>query len=209
MTRGNYPFCLICSWYHVLYATNPEGGRHDSPVVRHYTRDGRASEATKQSGIEVCNHVALLAMSPPRKSGWDPILLVSQVNALSHLPSFWLTYVKIVSVQTIHYLTLSVLIPPLLSLFAEPNSLGYEWGAANVGTPRPSHFHRWVLILRVCILQGWSWIGGRWPGDQPSRVGTAKIGWMHTVAHGVAAVSLTLRGLTTCSGPESIQPVGG
>ena len=68
------------------------------------------------------------------------------------LPSFWLTYVKIVSVQTIHYLTLSVLIPPLLSLFAEPNSLGYEGGAANVGTPRPYHFHRWVLILRICIL---------------------------------------------------------
>ena len=30
---------------------------------------------------------------------------------------------------------LSVLIPPLLSLFAEPNSLNYEGGAANVGMP--------------------------------------------------------------------------
>ena len=35
--------------------------------------------------------------------------------------------------QTIHYIALSVFIPPLLSLFAEPDSLDYEGGAANVG----------------------------------------------------------------------------
>ena len=35
--------------------------------------------------------------------------------------------------QTLHYLTLAVLIPPLLALFAEPRSLEYEGGAANVG----------------------------------------------------------------------------
>jgi hypothetical protein len=40
---------------------------------------------------------------------------------------------QIVSVQTLHYVTLSILIPPLLSIFAEPNSLNYEGGAANVG----------------------------------------------------------------------------
>jgi hypothetical protein len=42
--------------------------------------------------------------------------------------------VQIVSMQTLHYLTLSILIPPLLDLFAEPNSLLYEGGAASVGT---------------------------------------------------------------------------
>ena len=39
------------------------------------------------------------------------------------------------SIQTIHYLALSVLVPPLLSFFAESNSLNYEGGAANIGTP--------------------------------------------------------------------------
>lgn len=36
--------------------------------------------------------------------------------------------------QTLHYLTMSLLIPPLLAIFAEPESLAYEGGAANVGT---------------------------------------------------------------------------
>jgi len=35
--------------------------------------------------------------------------------------------------QTLHYLTLCVLIPPLLAVFAEPAALLYEGGAANVG----------------------------------------------------------------------------
>lgn len=35
--------------------------------------------------------------------------------------------------QTLHYLTLSLLIPPLLSLFAEPTSLVYEGGASSIG----------------------------------------------------------------------------
>lgn len=38
--------------------------------------------------------------------------------------------------QALHYLTLSLLIPPLLWLFAEPNTLVYEGGAANVGELR-------------------------------------------------------------------------
>ena len=40
---------------------------------------------------------------------------------------------QIVSMQTLHYLTLSVLIPPLLSFFAEPGALFFEGGATNVG----------------------------------------------------------------------------
>ena len=50
-------------------------------------------------------------------STWDPVLLISQI----------------VSIQTLHYLTLSLLIPPLLTLLAEPNELDYEGGAASVG----------------------------------------------------------------------------
>lgn len=36
--------------------------------------------------------------------------------------------------QSLHYLTLSICVPPLLRLFAEPTSLNYEGGAANVGS---------------------------------------------------------------------------
>jgi len=56
-------------------------------------------------------------MSPTRISGWDPVLLISQI----------------VSIQTLHYLTLSVLIPPLLAVFAYQRSLDYEGGATSVG----------------------------------------------------------------------------
>ncbi|KAJ3558703.1 hypothetical protein NM688_g761 [Phlebia brevispora] len=40
---------------------------------------------------------------------------------------------QIISMQTLHYLTLAILIPPLLALFAESSALEYEGGAANVG----------------------------------------------------------------------------
>ncbi|KAI0794729.1 integral membrane protein S linking to the trans Golgi network-domain-containing protein [Fomes fomentarius] len=52
-----------------------------------------------------------------KSTGWDPVLLTSQI----------------VTMQTLHYLTLSLLIPPLLVMSAEPGSLEYEGGAANVG----------------------------------------------------------------------------
>ncbi|THU97686.1 hypothetical protein K435DRAFT_662320 [Dendrothele bispora CBS 962.96] len=58
-----------------------------------------------------------MAKQTSSNSNWDPILLVSQI----------------VSMQTLHYLTLSLCVPPLLSLFAEPTSLTYEGGASNVG----------------------------------------------------------------------------
>jgi hypothetical protein len=35
--------------------------------------------------------------------------------------------------QTLHYLTLSLIIPPLLAAFADTTSLDYEGGAASVG----------------------------------------------------------------------------
>ncbi|KAK0215052.1 integral membrane protein S linking to the trans Golgi network-domain-containing protein, partial [Armillaria fumosa] len=54
---------------------------------------------------------------PPPNSNWDPLLLVSQI----------------VSMQTLHYLTLSLLVPPLLDLFADPASLEYHGGASSVG----------------------------------------------------------------------------
>ena len=52
-----------------------------------------------------------------KATGWDPILIISQIIAL----------------QTLHYVALSLLVPPLLVMFADPGSLEYEGGAANVG----------------------------------------------------------------------------
>jgi protein SYS1 len=74
-------------------------------------------------------------MAPPKPTNWDPILLISQESTCvgSERPTNEFSLLQIVSMQTLHYLTLSVLIPPLLNLFAEPNSLNYEGGAANVG----------------------------------------------------------------------------
>lgn len=46
-----------------------------------------------------------------------------------------LLVLQIIAMQTLHYVTLSVLIPPLLIMFAESGSLEYEGGAANVGMP--------------------------------------------------------------------------
>lgn len=40
---------------------------------------------------------------------------------------------QIISMQTLHYLTLSILVPPLLTIFAEPDALVFEGGATNVG----------------------------------------------------------------------------
>lgn len=51
-----------------------------------------------------------------RIQGWDPILIVAQIVAL----------------QTLHYLTLAILVPPLLSIFADPLALDFEGGAANI-----------------------------------------------------------------------------
>jgi protein SYS1 len=56
-------------------------------------------------------------MAPPKANTWDPVLLISQIIAM----------------QSLHYITLSILVPPLLSILAQPNALEYEGGASNVG----------------------------------------------------------------------------
>ncbi|KAG7443983.1 uncharacterized protein BT62DRAFT_981884 [Guyanagaster necrorhizus] len=54
---------------------------------------------------------------PAPNANWDPLLLISQI----------------VSMQTLHYLTLSLFTPPLLTLFADPQALEYTGGPSNVG----------------------------------------------------------------------------
>ncbi|KAG5734751.1 hypothetical protein E4T56_gene15464 [Termitomyces sp. T112] len=82
-------------------------------------------------------------------TNWDPILLISQI----------------VSMQTLHYLTLSVLVPSLLAIFAEPTSLTYEGGAANIGM-----IMDWREMAGRPTVRGihgarggysWAWSGGK------------------------------------------------
>lgn len=99
-------------------------------------------------GVFVCFVSCLFAttystiMAPPSKvTTWDPVMIISQERRpvpLSPLnprpnPLPFLSF-QIVAFQSLHYLTLALLVPPLLSLFAEPGSLEYEGGAFNVGT---------------------------------------------------------------------------
>jgi len=83
---------------------------------------------------------------------WDPVLLISQI----------------VTMQTLHYLTLSFLIPPLLNLFAEPNSLLYEGGATNIGMVMD--WREMAGRPTVRGLQGegsiWSSYAGAWSGGK-------------------------------------------
>ncbi|KAF9224136.1 hypothetical protein BS17DRAFT_795655 [Gyrodon lividus] len=90
-------------------------------------------------------------MTPTRQTSWDPVLLVSQI----------------ISMQTLHYLTLSVLIPPLLAVFAEPSSLTYEGGAANVGMIMD--WREMASRPTVRGMQGeerWSSYYGAWSGGK-------------------------------------------
>ncbi|KAF8888070.1 integral membrane protein S linking to the trans Golgi network-domain-containing protein [Infundibulicybe gibba] len=105
-------------------------------------------------------------MAPQPTSNWDPVLLISQESRNA-----------IVSMQTLHYLTLCIFTPPLLSFFAESTSLTYEGGASNVGmvmdwremagrpTVRGMHGgERWSSIT-------WAWSEGKkvgfgWREDQ-------------------------------------------
>lgn len=96
-----------------------------------------------------------------KSSNWDPVLLISQI----------------VSMQTLHYLTLSLFTPALLTLFAEPTSLAYEGGASNVGmimdwremAGRPTV--RGIYDSEKWGSYSWAWSGGKilgfiWREDQ-------------------------------------------
>ncbi|KAF8815433.1 hypothetical protein BYT27DRAFT_7194437 [Phlegmacium glaucopus] len=98
-----------------------------------------------------------MAPSKTTISNWDPVLLVSQI----------------VSMQTLHYLTLSIIIPPLLAIFAESKSLAFEGGAANIGM-----IMDWREMAGRPTVRGmqigekwWAWSGGKrigygWKDDQ-------------------------------------------
>jgi len=103
------------------------------------------------------NNVANLGSAPARfrVSGWDPALLLSQIFAL----------------QALHYLTLSLIAPPLLSILADPVALSLEGGASNVamimdwremtGRPTIEEIHLLTKLMKDDHKWMRSWPSGR------------------------------------------------
>ncbi|EPQ56198.1 hypothetical protein GLOTRDRAFT_110702 [Gloeophyllum trabeum ATCC 11539] len=63
--------------------------------------------------------------------------------------------------QTLHYLTLSLITPPLLAVFADPDSLEFEGGAANVGM-----IMDWRQMTGRPTAQADTWGLGSWSGGR-------------------------------------------
>ncbi|CAA7265217.1 unnamed protein product [Cyclocybe aegerita] len=110
-------------------------------------------------------------MAPARTtlSNWDPILLLSQI----------------VSMQTLHYLTLCVITPPLLATFAESTSLNYEGGAASVGMIMDwrEMAGRPTVVGMPIGERWWAWSGGKkvgygWKDDQYNGTMDPMRGWI-------------------------------
>ena len=82
--------------------------------------------------------------------------------------------------QALHYLTLSLLIPPLLWCFAEPNALIYEGGAANVGEyglPKHMKLDTHHIVQMSGMVMDWREMAG-WPTVHGLR-GDDRRGWSH------------------------------
>lgn len=74
--------------------------------------------------------------------------------------------IQIIALQCLHYLVLSLIIPPLLTLFANPYALAYEGGAANVGMVMDWREMVGRATLREPRGRGWSGFSssGAWSG---------------------------------------------
>ncbi|KAF9268091.1 hypothetical protein L218DRAFT_954472 [Marasmius fiardii PR-910] len=91
--------------------------------------------------------------SSSSNTNWDPVLIIAQI----------------VSMQTLHYLTLCLLVPLLLKTFAEPVSLLYEGGAANIGmmmdwremAGRPTAHGIYDAERYWSLLYSWAWSGDK------------------------------------------------
>ncbi|EGN97068.1 hypothetical protein SERLA73DRAFT_185347 [Serpula lacrymans var. lacrymans S7.3] len=118
-------------------------------------------------------------MAPRSSTSWDPVLLISQI----------------VSMQTLHYLTLSLIIPPCLAMFAEKSLLIYEGGPANVGmvmdwremaglptvpiTPGQGRWNQYTGAWSMGKKVGSGWQEGQWDGTtDPKRGWTLAFCWM-------------------------------
>jgi hypothetical protein len=96
--------------------------------------------------------------------------------------------------QSLHYLTLATLAPPLLAIFAEPSALAYGGGAASIGmimdwremAGRPT-FRLLHGVERWDALTG-TWSGGRRVADGLVQLGVDPLrSWILGVAWVVAS----------------------
>lgn len=79
---------------------------------------------------------------------------------------------QIISLQACHYMTLSIIVPPLLSAFTSPDLLEYSGGSRAVG-----HIMDWrEMAARPAVPMGSTWerIRGAWAGGK--KVGTHDTG---------------------------------
>ncbi|KAI0047149.1 hypothetical protein FA95DRAFT_1606329 [Auriscalpium vulgare] len=120
-----------------------------------------------------------MAPSKSSYSTWDPVLIISQARRCVQPLVLDLTFVlQIVALQSLHYLTLALSVPPLLAILAEPVSLEYEGGAANVGmlmdwremAGRPT-------FRRLHGEERWSSFTGAWSGGKKVAEGAWYMGW--------------------------------
>ncbi|PIL30279.1 hypothetical protein GSI_07459 [Ganoderma sinense ZZ0214-1] len=95
-----------------------------------------------------------------KSTGWDPI----------------------VALQTLHYLTLSFLIPPMLVIFAESGSLEYEGGAANVGMIMDWREMAGRPTTRALSGEGpWKSFNSVWSGGKQVGMGSIQQGPLRSV----------------------------
>jgi len=77
--------------------------------------------------------------------------------------------------QSLHYLTLATLAPPLLAIFAEPSALAYEGGAASIGMIMDWRAMAGKPTFR--LLHGeerWNAFSGAWSGGRKVADGSAQ-----------------------------------
>ncbi|TFK19412.1 hypothetical protein FA15DRAFT_760054 [Coprinopsis marcescibilis] len=108
-------------------------------------------------------------MAPQKSStngNWDPLLLISQI----------------VSMQTLHYLTLCILVPPLLTIFAEPISLNYEGGASNIGMIMDwREMAGRSTVSRTADANLWNNYRWAWRGGKKVGFGSDNVQWDGTI----------------------------
>ncbi|GAA6010026.1 hypothetical protein JCM10207_007524 [Rhodosporidiobolus poonsookiae] len=76
-----------------------------------------AARISLPSGRSPSISISSVAPARFRVQGWDPVLIISQI----------------VSLQALHYLTLALVLPILLSILAKSDLLAYEGGASSIG----------------------------------------------------------------------------
>lgn len=124
-------------------STMASSASHSYPPKDHQTSSGTGATTTATAN----GGPSALSSSDSRRfrvQGWDPILIVAQI----------------VVIQTIHYLTLALVVPPLLSIFSDPLALEYEGGSANIAMIMDwREMAGWGTLARHGKLEAGGWAG--------------------------------------------------